>query len=64
MYPTNEVRVAAVIERHQERARHRREINAALAARPARIGRWTTQPPEPGSVSRPVRPAAQSSSAS
>jgi hypothetical protein len=61
MYPMTEVRLAAVIERHQERARHRRAINAALAARSARIGRWTTQPSEPGSVTRPARPAAQSS---
>jgi hypothetical protein len=61
MYPTNEVRLAAIIEGHHERARHRRAINAALAAGPARIGRRITQPSEAGSVPRPARPAAQSS---
>ena len=44
MYPTNEVRLAAIMERHQERARHRRAVSAAVPEGPARIGAWITQP--------------------
>ena len=62
MYPTTEVRLAAVIERHHERARHRRAISAAQAPSPARMGRWITEPSSERAGALPVLPAAQSSS--
>jgi hypothetical protein len=61
MYPTNEVRLAAVIERHHERARHRRAISAAQAPSPTRIGRWITEPSSERTSALAVVPAAQSS---
>ena len=61
MYPITETRLGAVIERHEERARHRRALSAAVGPTPARIGRWITQPSRRRAGARVVEPAARSS---
>ena len=62
MYPTNEVHLAAIVERHQERVEHRRAVAAAVPREPARIGAWITQPSRWMSRRRSSVPIARSSS--
>ncbi len=61
MYPTSEVRLNALIERHNERSRHRRAVNAALAATPERMGRSIMRPSVRATANQPVEAAAHSS---
>jgi hypothetical protein len=61
MYPTSEVRLNALIERHTERSRHRRMVTAALAARPARGERRVMQPSVRATAHQPAEAATQSS---
>jgi len=61
MYPTLEVRTAAIIEDHQQRAEHRRAGNAAAGERASRLAAKYRRLARTDKRSLTGEPAAQSS---